>query len=429
MFTFHKSLNASQITKRCGAFFFRKAHNPDKALNDLDSYLKDLGDEPIKLLTDAVQSWSKFSCDELTAAIENGRLDELFDWQSRWAKVINELLAPLWTKAVIAAAKNYTGGKMIFSDSNEFVRAWVDTHGGELISLLSDESRKAITNVVLRGQALEYSPRQISAEVRPLLGLTDRQAQANLKYKDVVYRKLLENQMNEAKARERSAAAALKYAGKQRHYRAETIVITEIAHAYNNGAHIGVQRAVSNGLMGRCEMIWTTAGTNRVCKRCMELKDTVVGHTDESGVKLPPLHPRCRCIIMYREIEPPKPPTNSLNDEKITLNINDFGEAHIPMAKLTKYALDSEKAPDKAFAFEKALGYNLGNVDKLVENIKRNVNNYELIEKPTNNYGRRFQQVMELTGENGKTANVLLAWFLDKNTNEFRLTSIYVDKK
>ena len=318
---------------------------------------------------------------------------------------------------------------MILADSNEFVRGWVDTHGGELLTQLSAESRKAITNVVLRGQSLEYSPRQIAAEVRPLIGLTDRQAQANLKYKNVVYQKLLENGMSESKSRERSEVAALKYAGKQHRYRAETIILTELAHAYNNGAHIGVRRAISNGLMGRCEMIWTTAGRNRICARCMELKDTVVGHTDESGVKLPPLHPRCRCTIMYREIEPPKPLTNSLSDEKITLNINDFGEAHIPMAKLTKYALDFEKAPDKAFVFEKALGYNLGNVDKLVENIKRNVNNYELIEKPANNYARRFQQVMELTGENGKTANVLLAWFLDKNTNEFRLTSIYVDKK
>ena len=306
MFSFHKSLNASQTAKRCGAFFFRKAHNPDKAFNDLDSYLKDLGDEPIKLLTGAVQSWSKFSCDELTAAIESDRLDELLDWQGRWAKVINELLAPLWTKAVIVAAKNSTGGKMILADSNEFVRGWVDTHGGELLTQLSAESRKAITNVVLRGQSLEYSPRQIAAEVRPLIGLTDRQAQANAKYKDRVYQTYLDNRMSEAKARERSEEAALRYAGKQHRYRAETIILTELAHAYNNGAHIGVRRAISNGLMGRCEMIWTTAGRNRICARCMELKDTVVGHTDESGVKLPPLHPRCRCTIMYREIEPPK---------------------------------------------------------------------------------------------------------------------------
>ena len=58
--------------------------------------------------------------------------------------------------------------------------------------------------------------------------------------------------------------------------------------------------------MGRCEMVWTTAGTNRVCGRCMELKDTVVGYTDQSGVTIPPLHPRCRCAIMYREVGMPR---------------------------------------------------------------------------------------------------------------------------
>ena len=39
-----------------------------------------------------------------------------------------------------------------------------------------------------------------------------------------------------------------------------------------------------------------------MCGRCLALKDKVVGHTDEDGVTLPPLHPRCRCAIMYREV-------------------------------------------------------------------------------------------------------------------------------
>ena len=99
------------------------------------------------------------------------------------------------------------------------------------------------------------------------------------------------------------------------------------------------------------------------------------------------------------------------------------------MAKLTKYALNPEKAPDKALAFEKALGYNLSNIDKLIENIKQNINDYEFKEMPDTGYGRRFKVTLDLTGENGKTAKVLIAWLLDKNTNEFRLTSIYVDKK
>ena len=88
-------------------------------------------------------------------------------------------------------------------------------------------------------------------------------------------------------------------------HRAETITNTELAFAYNQGAHAGVMRAISQNLMGRCAMVWTTAGTNRVCSRCLALKDTVVGYTNESGVTLPPLHPRCRCAISYREVEPP----------------------------------------------------------------------------------------------------------------------------
>ena len=109
--------------------------------------------------------------------------------------------------------------------------------------------------------------------------------------------------------------------------------------------------------------------------------------------------------------------------------IDGFGEAYIPPEKLTQYALNPDKAPDKALAFEKTLGYNLSNIDKLIENLARNINNYEFKEMPDTGYGRRFKVTVQLTGENGKTANVLLAWILDKSTNELRLTSIYVDKR
>ena len=108
----------------------------------------------------------------------------------------------------------------------------------------------------------------------------------------------------------RADKAALRYAGKQHRERADMIVNTELAFAYNRGADIGIKRAIKDGFMGKCEMVWTTAGTNRVCPRCLALKDKVVGHTDEDGVTLPPLHPRCRCAIMYREIAEIKPRSN-----------------------------------------------------------------------------------------------------------------------
>ena len=111
------------------------------------------------------------------------------------------------------------------------------------------------------------------------------------------------------------------------------------------------------------------------------------------------------------------------------LHIKGFGEAHIPLAKLTQYALNPDKAPNKALAFERALGYNLSNIDKLLENLQQNINDCEFKEMPDTGYGRRFKARLELLGENGKKATVLTAWILDKITNEFRLTSIYVDKR
>ena len=99
---------------------------------------------------------------------------------------------------------------------------------------------------------------------------------------------------------------------------------------------------------------------------------------------------------------------------------------NIPMEKFTQYALNSEKDPNKALAFEKALGYNLNNAEELIADIYNNINNFEAIKKPDNGYGDRYQIVMQLTGPNGKIANVLTAWLDDKYTGEIRLISAYV---
>ena len=96
------------------------------------------------------------------------------------------------------------------------------------------------------------------------------------------------------------------------------------------------------------------------------------------------------------------------------------------MEKFTQYALNSEKDPNKALAFEKALGYNLNNAEELIADIYNNINNFEAIKKPDNGYGDRYQIVMQLTGPNGKIANVLTAWLDDKYTGEIRLISAYV---
>lgn len=285
---------------------FKKARSPDRTLNDLDSYLKSVGTEPIKLLAREVQSWSEFSYDELADLIADGRLDDYLDWQARYSALIAGTLAPLWSEAITAASKAATKGKVVLYDSNDYVRAWIETHGGELITQLSRESQRAVAMVIMLGQSQRMASRDIAKQVRPLIGLTQNQATANLNYREKVYNHYREQGMGEVKARERADKAAIRYAGKQHRFRAETIAHTELAFAYNRGAHMGVSQGIAEGLMGRCAMKWSTAGTNRVCSRCLALKDTIVGYTDESGVTLPPLHPRCRCAIIYDEVAAPR---------------------------------------------------------------------------------------------------------------------------
>jgi hypothetical protein len=102
-------------------------------------------------------------------------------------------------------------------------------------------------------------------------------------------------------------------------------------------------------------------------------------------------------------------------------------KAVIPVEKFIGYALNQKKAPNKAFAFRLALGYTIYNYEKLIDNIRGNIKKFPAVAKPNIGYGQRYQVIMKLRGENGKTANVLTAWLIDKNTNETRLISVYVD--
>ncbi|MCL1845651.1 MAG: hypothetical protein FWF77_07090 [Defluviitaleaceae bacterium] len=102
------------------------------------------------------------------------------------------------------------------------------------------------------------------------------------------------------------------------------------------------------------------------------------------------------------------------------------GNVEISIEKFVDYALDPVKGKGKAYAFERALGYGLSNADKLIENIRQNLKNFEAREKGDNGYGFKYEVTMNLTGENGKVADVLTAWIVEHGSGETRLTSAYV---
>ena len=114
---------------------------------------------------------------------------------------------------------------------------------------------------------------------------------------------------------------------------------------------------------------------------------------------------------------------------KIKMDLQFF--AKIPDEKLTEYALNFEHptGKEKAKAFKEALGYTKESYTYLKTKILDSFDEKELVYKREDKYGKRYEQIMQITGPNGKTANVLTAWIKDNDNAEPRLTSIYVDKR
>ena len=104
-------------------------------------------------------------------------------------------------------------------------------------------------------------------------------------------------------------------------------------------------------------------------------------------------------------------------------------EAVIPIEKFTSYVLDPIKSGGKWIAFREALGYTKNNADLLMANIEQNLKKFPAESKGDKGYGETYSVLMELTGVNGKTANVMTAWLDDRKTGKMRLISVYVKKR
>lgn len=116
-----------------------------------------------------------------------------------------------------------------------------------------------------------------------------------------------------------------------------------------------------------------------------------------------------------------------LKSAKTIEKIENSGKILISDAKLLGYALNYSVAQDKARAFEDALGYTVENAALLKQNIMSHIDEDRFVEKGDNGYGMRYEFIMELTGPNGKKANVLTAWIQDGEKK--RLVSAYVTKR
>ena len=112
-----------------------------------------------------------------------------------------------------------------------------------------------------------------------------------------------------------------------------------------------------------------------------------------------------------------------------------YQNAIIPRDKLHGYALNpSHKAirpggssgKNKARVFKSVLGFDQSNWELLQQRIREELPYYEAVPKEDNQYGKRYNVTLLITGPNGRTVNALTAWIVKSGTDYPLLTTIYI---
>lgn len=176
----------------------------------------------------------------------------------------------------------------------------------ELIQGLGDKQKTLARRILAKALKNKLTPQQIAVELGNVLGLNDRWAKAV----ENLHAKLLENGMSEKMAAHRAQVYARKLVRK----RGIMVARTELARAANAAVFAAWQQKEEQGALegyivekwlqpmsGACPECWYAAdpdstGGPKVIKGLSTRFETAEGHL----VDYPPLHPHCRCQVVYR---------------------------------------------------------------------------------------------------------------------------------
>jgi len=230
-----------------------------------------------------------------TALLNQTRFGGLFQAFTRELAAL-ALRAVTATVGTLANAPKEGARKPIVFDPrsvNPRVVQWVANHSGELIVEITQGTRQAIRQVLTTGIQAGNNPRVIARNLRPLIGLTERQTLALTRYRERL----------EARGEPGIDRKVARMATKALNRRAETIARDQSMTAANIAQDFVFEAAVQEGkLPSTIKEQWLTALGERVCPICRPMhKQTVpFGGVFTTGdgrrIRRPPAHVSCRCV-------------------------------------------------------------------------------------------------------------------------------------
>nr|DAU92048.1 MAG TPA: hypothetical protein [Caudoviricetes sp.] len=316
----------------------KRAGNGEEILKRLEDFLKNNTAEPIKILCRFWQDQQNaITYQELREAVVNGKLDEntFMEWSRDYSFLLNNKFKHVLTTAIEAGSYSQpliqTLNGYRFNNQTPAILNWIQQRGSELVTNCANEQKEAINLLLSKAVIDNNSTEEIARYIRPCIGLTKGQAQANLKYYNNIVNTLKEEhpKMKLESIQTKAREAATKYAERQHRQRALTIAQTEMATAYNKGADESIRQAQAQRLIGTVKKRWSTSGDDAVCTRCSSLEGVEIDMYSKFAINArstgegltPPAHPRCACAIEYIEVEAPKFESNMLiEDEYLKLS-------------------------------------------------------------------------------------------------------------
>ena len=190
-----------------------------------------------------------------------------------------------------------------------------------LLAQLNADSRSAVEAVILRSMRLGESPSDIVADIRAVIGLTDRQAAAVMNFRRMLEEQdpaalgrqllsakdtsVLQEALNAGRALEKAQVDQLtqNYADNYLDYRALMIATTEATRAASLGLQDSYLQAVDRGVMPveAVTQRWQISLDEKTCPHCLSVVDqnpdgVQLGEqfdSDMGGIDGPPFHPNC----------------------------------------------------------------------------------------------------------------------------------------
>lgn len=223
----------------------------------------------------------------------------------------------------VAVRKESVAAAMSFSMVNPFVDQYINSSMLSLITAISIDTRMAISLILLDAVRRGIAPRQQARAIEPLIGLTSRQAQAVINYRNALetgnYRATLDRALRDGRydarllralkdgsrlSRDQIDQMVRRYAERQLRWRAENIARTESIRAANAGQREAWRQAMAQGLLPlSLKQHWLD--DERTCPNCKLIPGMNPNGVDIGGqfqtpygpVDQPPAHSSCRCAL------------------------------------------------------------------------------------------------------------------------------------